>query len=142
MIKYKLKCLECSKEFDSWFNSSIEYEKLKKKNFLICHLCGSQNIDKTIMSPNISNSINKINNSKNSKKQIEIKKKILEFQKFIEKNFENVGDNFTYKARSLHYDAKDYQKGIFGTASLKDIKELNEEGIETQVFPWIEQKDN
>ena len=53
MIKYKLKCLECSKEFDSWFNSSIEYEKLKKKNFLICHLCGSQNIDKTIMSPNI-----------------------------------------------------------------------------------------
>ena len=48
MIKYKLKCLECTKEFDSWFNSSIEYEKLKKKNFLICHLCGSQNIDKTI----------------------------------------------------------------------------------------------
>ena len=33
MIKYKLKCLECSKEFDSWFNSSIEYEKLKKKFF-------------------------------------------------------------------------------------------------------------
>ena len=94
------------------------------------------------MSPNISNSINKINNSKNYKKQIEIRKKILEFQKFIEKNFENVGDNFTYKARSLHYDAKDDQKGIFGTASLKDIKELNEEGIETQVFPWIEQKDN
>ena len=64
MIKYKLKCLECSKEFDSWFNSSVEYEKLKKKNFLICYLCGSQNIDKTIMSPNISNSINKANNSK------------------------------------------------------------------------------
>ena len=49
----------------------------------------------------------------------------------LEKNFENVGDNFTYKARSLHYDGKDDQKGIFGTASLKDIKELNEEGIET-----------
>ena len=47
-------------------------------------------------------------------------KKILEFQ-FIEKNFENVGDNFTYKI-DLHYDGKDDQKGIFGTASLKILK--------------------
>ena len=94
------------------------------------------------MAPNILNTVDKINNIKSFEKQIKIKNKILEFQKFIEKNFENVGDNFTYKARSLHYDGKDDQKGIFGTASLKDIKELNEEGIETQVFPWIEQKDN
>ena len=87
MIKYKLKCLECSKEFDSWFNSSIEYEKLKKKNFLKCHLCGSQNIGKTIMSPNISNSINKINNSKNSKKQIEIKKKNIGISEIYREKF-------------------------------------------------------
>ena len=142
VIKYKLKCLKCSKVFDSWFNSSVEYEKLKKKNFLTCYLCGSKNIDKTIMSPNILNTVDKINNIKSFEKQIKIKNKILEFQKFIEKNFENVGDNFTYKARSLHYDSKDNQKGIYGNASLKDIKELNEEGIETQVFPWIEHKDN
>ena len=94
------------------------------------------------MAPNILNTVDKINNIKSFEKQIKIKNKILEFQKFIEKNFENVGDNFTYKARSLHYDSKDNQKGIYGNASLKDIKELNEEGIETQVFPWIEHKDN
>ena len=31
MIKYKLKCNNCNKSFDSWFASSLEFEKLKKK---------------------------------------------------------------------------------------------------------------
>ena len=30
MIKYKLICKGCSKDFDSWFASSKEFEKLKK----------------------------------------------------------------------------------------------------------------
>ena len=34
MIKYKLVCGGCELTFDSWFASSNEYEKLKKKNSL------------------------------------------------------------------------------------------------------------
>ena len=33
-------------------------------------------------------------------------------------------------------------KGIYGSASKKDIKELKEEGIETELIPWIEDKNN
>ena len=33
MIKYKLECNDCELTFDSWFGSSKEYDKLKKKNF-------------------------------------------------------------------------------------------------------------
>ena len=33
MIKYKLACDDCELIFDSWFSSSEEYEKLKKKIF-------------------------------------------------------------------------------------------------------------
>ena len=33
-------------------------------------------------------------------------------------------------------------KGIFGSASNEEIKELKEEGIETEVIPWIEDKSN
>ena len=43
MIKYKLNA-KMSKNFDSWFSSSKEFEKLKKKNFLNCHFCNSQKI--------------------------------------------------------------------------------------------------
>ena len=77
-----------------------------------------------------------------NKKRQNIKKKILEFQNFIKENFENVGDDFAYKARSLHYNNKKKQKGIYGNASRKQIKELQEEGIETETFPWIEDKNN
>tara|TARA_B100001989_G_scaffold242121_1_gene208590 strand:+ start:1788 stop:2072 length:285 start_codon:yes stop_codon:yes gene_type:complete len=78
----------------------------------------------------------KINNSQ------KIKKRILEFQNFIKNNFENVGNDFAYKARSIHYNHKKNSKGIYGTASKKQIRELQEEGIDTQVFPWIEDKKN
>ena len=34
MIKYKLICKNCDLNFDSWFASSNEYERLKKKKHL------------------------------------------------------------------------------------------------------------
>ena len=140
MIKYRLKCKKCQKTFDSWFSTSKEYEKLKKKNFLNCHFCNSKNVVKTLMAPNILSQ--KKQNENFIKKDDTIQKKILEFQKFIEKNFENVGDDFVYKARSLHYDNKKNEIGIYGKASKKQIKELQDEGIETHIFPWIENKNN
>tara|TARA_B100000424_G_scaffold234830_1_gene198846 strand:- start:151 stop:579 length:429 start_codon:yes stop_codon:yes gene_type:complete len=142
MIKYKLKCKECEKNFDSWFSSSLEFEKLKKKDFLNCHFCGSKKIIKNLMAPHILNqSLNIENKSVNKKKQ-NTRKKILEFQNFIKNNFEYVGDEFAYKARSLYYDKKKNQKGIYGSASKKQIKDLQDEGIQTQTFPWIEDKNN
>ena len=56
--------------------------------------------------------------------------------------FENVGDDFVYKARALHYDKNKKRKGIYGNASKKQIAELRDEGIETQIFPWIEDNNN
>ena len=57
-------------------------------------------------------------------------------------NFEFVGDNFVYEARSIHYSKKKEKKGIYGNASKKDLKELKEEGIDAQMIPWVEGKDN
>ena len=35
MIKYKLICKNCNFSFDSWFASSEEYEKIKKKKIVL-----------------------------------------------------------------------------------------------------------
>ena len=75
MIKYRLKCNSCLKSFDSWFSSSHEYDKLKKKEYLNCHFCNSKDINKTLMAPNIL-SLNYKEGDKIKKKK-EIKKKIL-----------------------------------------------------------------
>ncbi len=141
MIKYKLKCKNCSHSFDSWFASSKEFEKLKKMKLINCSDCNSYNVDKSIMSPRISSNL-KLRNINSSKKANRVKSKIKEFQNYIKKNFEYVGENFSYEARSIHYGNKKLKKGIYGNASINDIKQLNDEGIETTVVPWIKDTDN
>ena len=143
MIKYKLICKDCETTFDSWFSSSKEYEKLKKKKFLNCHFCNSLNVGKALMSPSISTSKNNLRDINSSiEKYREIKKTISKYQEFIKKNFEYVGENFTYEARSLHYKDKKKAKGIYGTASKKDLNELKEEGIKAEILPWIKNTTN
>ena len=141
MIKYKLLCKNCSKDFDSWFASSKEFEKLKKLKFINCPNCNSFKIEKSLMAPSIINN-KKESNNLNPKKNIEIKNKLKEYKNFIKNNFEYVGDNFTYEARSIHYNNKKKNKGIYGKATAEDIKELSEEGIETESIPWINDKEN
>ena len=143
MIKYKLICKDCETTFDSWFSSSKEYEKIKKKKFLNCHFCNSLNVEKALMSPSVNTSKNDLNDINSpSKKYREIKKTISKYQEFIKKNFEYVGENFTYEARSLHYKNKKITKGIYGTATKEDLNELKEEGIKTEVIPWIKNTTN
>ena len=144
MIKYRLAYNNCKISFDSWFASSKEYEKLKKKNFLTCHNCNSLQVEKTLMAPKLINNNKKFQDNFNFIKHDEIKKTVKNYQKFIKDNFEYVGKNFAYEARSIHYDSnkKNKNKNIYGDASKKDIKELKEEGIEVQTIPWISNKDN
>ena len=142
MIKYNLICKKCNKSFDSWFASSKEYEKLKKLKHINCLNCNSLEVNKNLMSPSIVNSKNEKNEKINTEKYSKMKKIIKKYQKFIQNNFEYVGENFTYEARSIHYKNKKKSKGIYGKASLEDIEELNQEGIQTDIIPWINEKDN
>ncbi|MDC1344126.1 DUF1178 family protein [Pelagibacteraceae bacterium] len=143
MIKFKLICKDCETTFDSWFSSSKEYEKLKKKKFLNCHFCNSLNVGKGLMSPSVNISKNNLKDiDSSSEKYKEIKKIIYKYQEFIKKNFEYVGENFAYEARSLHYKDKKKAKGIYGTATKEDLNELKEEGIKAEILPWIKNTTN
>ena len=53
MIKYKLICKQCNLTFDSWFSSSKDFEKLKKKELINCHNCNSIKVEKTLMAPRV-----------------------------------------------------------------------------------------
>ena len=141
MIKYILKC-ENKHEFESWFSDSKEFENLKKKKLLECIFCTSKNISKTIMSPMVlaAKKVPK-NFSLEKNKEFEAEKKqLLNIRKFIEKNFEYVGKNFSKKVREIYYDKKN-DRTIYGTTTEKERKELSEEGIDLLTIPWID-KDN
>ena len=140
MIKYNLKCHN-DHEFESWFSNSKEYEKLNKKGLLECIFCPSKKINKSIMAPTILN-------TKKKDKSIEIinkdfkdeKNKLLSLRKYIEKNFDYVGKNFSKKVRDVYYNKKN-KKAIYGTTTLKEREELAEEGIDLLSIPWVN-KDN
>ena len=140
MIKYLLKCNN-KHEFESWFSDSKEFEKLKKKNLIECIFCQSKNVDKSIMSPNI------LGKEKFEEKKFDynefskMKKDLLKIRKFVEKNFKFVGDKFPKEVREIYYDNKK-NKNIYGTATLEERLELEEEGIELASIPWENKKKN
>ena len=121
MIKYKLACKNCEITFDSWFASSKEFEKLKKNCLLVCHICNSKTVDKTLMSPSLRNSKKDTKNDLQLDKYKNFKNTIKNYQKFIKDNFKFVGKNFAYEARSIHYNPKKKSKGVYGNASKKDL---------------------
>ncbi len=141
MIKYELICKDCSHKFSSWFASSKEFEKIKKIKMLTCGNCNSLNIDKSLMAPSLLNT-KKTSEKKEEKKLRQFKNKLKEYQNFIKNNFKYVGDNFAYEARSIHYDRKKTKKGIYGNATEAEVKELKDEGIETEMIPWVKDVEN
>ena len=136
MIKYNLKC-ENDHEFESWFSNSNEFDNLKKRKLLECIFCSSQTINKSIMAPmvtakkNKNNEINNINLSLKNEKN-----KLLKLRKFVENNFEYVGENFSKKVREVYYNKKS-KKMIYGITTQEERKELEEEGIDLLSIPWV-----
>ena len=138
MIKYNLIC-KCGNTFESWFSSSSEFDFLCKKKLVKCIYCESSTVKKTVMAPNLSSKSNKV--FKKTKLEKNIKKQLLDFRRYIEKNCRNVGENFTKEARNIHYDKKTSQ-GIYGKATPEETSELLEEGIEVATIPWADKSEN
>ena len=138
MIKYNLTC-KCGEKFESWFLNSAEFDSLYKKKIIKCIHCDSSVIKKSVMAPNVSSKSNKI--SKKTKVEKNIKKQLLEFRKYVEKNCKNVGANFPQEARSIHYDKKN-SGGIYGKATPEETEELLEEGIDIATIPWVDKSEN
>ena len=138
MIKYNLIC-NCGKTFESWFSSSIAFDSLCKKKLIQCIYCESSLVKKTVMAPSLTRKSNKV--LIKTKLEKNIKKQLIDFRKYIEKNCKNVGTQFTQEARSIHYDKKK-SKGIYGKATPEETSELLEEGIEVASIPWIDESEN
>tara|TARA_B100000700_G_scaffold258125_1_gene292245 strand:- start:116 stop:535 length:420 start_codon:yes stop_codon:yes gene_type:complete len=139
MIVFNLICNDCSTEFEGWFENSKDFEKQKRKKFLSCPTCNSLEINKSLMSPNISK---KSNSKKESKRKKAMINSIKKYKKIIEKNFDYVGDSFTEEAKQMKYGEKE-ERPIYGEATLDQTKELAEEEIEVVPLPWsIDKKTN
>ena len=138
MIKYDLTC-KCGETFESWFSSSSEFDYLCKTKLIKCIYCESSSVKKAVMAPNLPSKSSKIFEKNTLEKNI--KKRLLDFRKYVEKNCKNVGENFSREARNIHYDKKT-SKGIYGKTTPEEASELIEEGIEVMSIPWVDKLEN
>ena len=95
------------------------------------------------MAPNINTKSTSKNSKKNNKKKLaqdNLENQIKKFRKYIEKNTENVGKNFSEEARKIYY-GETKSRPIRGESTEKEAQELAEEGIQFSKLPWHTKED-
>lgn len=142
MIKYTLECIN-KHRFESWFQSADAFEKLIASGHISCSTCGTSDVAKSIMAPNIGVKSNSKPNRKDTKKEVSLsnpstatEKAIKEFRQHLEKNSENVGPKFAAEARKMHLGEAP-ERSIYGESTVKEAKDLIDEGISVVPLPFI-----
>jgi hypothetical protein len=135
VIKYSLSC-DNGHSFEGWFSTSSDFDQQVASGFLTCPVCNSAAISKSLMAPSVSTA-----RKKEAKQQMamdlarrEAMAKLREAVSHIRANAEDVGEKFPEEARKIHYGEAD-ARGIIGEASLSDVRELLDEGIEIAPLP-------
>ena len=142
MILFDLKC-DKDHKFECWFASSAKYEEQLKNKMIACPYCNSTKIQKSLMAPNINTKSTSKNSKKNDKKKLaqnNLENQIKKFRKYIEKNTDNVGKNYAEEARKIYY-GETKSRPIRGESTIKEAKELAEEGISFSQLPWQSKED-
>tara|TARA_E500000081_G_scaffold134632_1_gene147130 strand:+ start:233 stop:646 length:414 start_codon:yes stop_codon:yes gene_type:complete len=137
MPKYNLRCTR-DHEFEGWFASEKSYLDQKTKKLIACPICDNTGIRRAVMAPNINLKSKKIQSKKSNTAFYNSRSTLQHLKTWVEKNCENVGDNFAKEARKASLGERDDH--IYGTASDKEIKELHKEGIGAIRIPNV--KDN
>ena len=148
MISFSLICKNIH-EFEGWFRTSEDYEIQLKKGLISCPNCNNTSIQKALMAPAVKSSkkfndnfINKKNDNSNNlenKAAIgdnDLRVALRNIRTYVEKNCENVGDNFANEARLIS-QGKRKARGIYGKVGNKEAEKLLDEGIEISAVPWI-----
>lgn len=136
MIRYDLICTY-DHQFEGWFSGSDDFEVQRDKGLIECVVCGSANVDRAIMAPNVSTSRRKEKNASDHAKQMKMVNDVAnKIRKDIADNCDNVGTNFAEEARAIHYGEKP-ERGIYGQATPREAAELVEEGVGVAPLPDI-----
>lgn len=139
MILYTLKC-DQDHTFDSWFDGALAFDKLARANMLSCSVCGSSNVERAIMSPQVSTSRTK-SAGPLSAPASPAEQAVADMRAKVEAESTDVGTNFATEARAMH-DGETPHRSIFGEAKIEDAKALIDDGVPVVPLPWGKKQTN
>lgn len=139
MIVYDLQCC-CGCQFEGWFEDRDDFERQLSGGVLNCPECGGRKIHK-ILSPvkTISGAVaaDALQSEEGREADTrEIVQLLQAVEKFVEKNFENVGPALAREALKMRYGVTK-PGNIRGWATEDEEKLLRDEGIELLKIPIL-----
>ena len=139
MIVFDLKCV-CGHGFEAWFRDSAGFESQCKSGEIDCPLCGSVEISKALMAPNISVRNSGRNEGDKAGVAEAVAKTLTKLRHHVEDNCDYVGHKFAEEARKIHY-GETKPRGIYGQATKRESDELREEGVDFTEIPAFPRHD-
>lgn len=132
MIAYDLRCTN-GHSFEGWFEDRKAYLDQKKKGLIICPVCNDTSVD-NVPSTFAIKSSHGFKPKALSPKEAAMDRIRKEAIEFVEKNFDDVGCDFTKEALKIHYGATE-PRNIRGVSTKEEEKTLKEEGIQFFKIP-------
>jgi len=130
VIRYALSC-EHEHAFEAWFGSSADYDEQSARGLVECPMCASKLIRKQIMAPAVAGTKAAAPSPEMQAVMMEAATRV---RKHVEDNFDYVGDRFAREARDIH-DGVMPDRGIYGEATPREVRELAEDGIPVAPVP-------
>ena len=133
MIRYALTC-DHAHPFEGWFGSSADYDDQQARGLLSCPVCDSKAVRKQIMAPAIAGTKRAQRDPAPAQMQAMMMEAAGRIRRHVEENFDDVGDAFAKEARAIH-EGKAEDRGIYGQATPKEVRELAEDGVPVAPLP-------
>ncbi len=133
MIVFDLECIN-GHSFEGWFEDSSTFLQQQKDGQISCPVCNTALVEQKLSPVAVktsSHSLVEARTRANRTAMVELTERITDF---VEKNFENVGSDFTKEALKMHYGATE-KRNIRGSTTAEEDKVLDKEGIPVIKFP-------
>ncbi|NOX32355.1 MAG: DUF1178 family protein [Deltaproteobacteria bacterium] len=127
MIVFDLECLN-GHTFEGWFEDKKDLENQQEQGILTCPVCETTSVVQKLHPIAIKKSSGAATQKAlqvSQEAMVELTEKVAEY---VEKNYEDVGSDFTKNALKMHYGAEEY-RNIRGTTTKEEDKVLKKEGV-------------
>jgi len=133
MIRYALLC-EHEHDFEGWFGISTDFDDQQARGLIECPVCASKAVRKAIMAPAVAGTKKKDQAIAPAQTQAMMMEAMGRIRRHVEENFDDVGDTFAKEARAIH-EGRSEDRGIYGQATSKEVRELVEDGVPIAPLP-------
>ena len=130
MIAYDLKCTN-GHIFEGWFEDAKAFEAQSEKGLIACPLCSDISVFRIPSTFAIKSSQSPQSESKETFYLEKLGKQLIDY---VEKNFDDVGSDFTREALKMHYGITE-SRNIRGASTEQEEKVLKDEGIQFFKIP-------